>query len=86
MDSITVQIIGQACNQVLKCLAAILETKQTTINALPPTSHPTSAREFVYEGAKPTNSKTSDLGQLGGLEMSGVSELKAFHQRSPLQT
>ena len=56
-------------NQVLKCLAAMLETRRTTINALPPSSRPTSARGFVCEGAKPTKTKastTSDPGQLGG--------------------
>src|SRR4029434_11160572 len=38
-------------NQVLKCLAAMLETRRTTINALPPSSRPRSARGFVCEGA-----------------------------------
>ena len=56
-------------NQVLKCLAATLETRRTSINAIPPPSHPIPAKGFVREGAKPsktTTRKTSDLGLLGG--------------------
>lgn len=63
-------------NQVLKCLVGFLETGPTSINALPlPLLQPTSAIQFVREGAKKAT------GQLGGatrLEVIGGSQSEAL--------
>lgn len=63
---------------------ATLESRRTTISALPPSSHPTSAGEFVCGGAEPTKTKastTSDLrspGRSTRPEVSGGSESKVL--------
>ena len=55
-------------NQVLKCLAAALESRRTVVNALPPPSSVrASSGKFVREGEKPTKTRTpkSEAGHLG---------------------
>ncbi|KAF7702594.1 hypothetical protein HF521_001877, partial [Silurus meridionalis] len=54
-------------NQVLKCLAAVLENRRTNVNALPPPSSQWQPTPFVREGEGQANLTTirSDYGQLG---------------------
>ncbi|GAA6106616.1 uncharacterized protein LOC124392079 [Tachysurus ichikawai] len=54
-------------NQVLKCLAAVLESQRTSMNALPPLSSQWQPTPFVREGEGQANLTTirSDSGQLG---------------------
>ncbi|GAA6092991.1 uncharacterized protein LOC124392079 [Tachysurus ichikawai] len=54
-------------NQVLKCLAAVLESRRTSVNALPPPSSHWQPTPFVREGEGQANLTTirSDSGQLG---------------------
>ncbi|KAK0140713.1 hypothetical protein N1851_022295 [Merluccius polli] len=55
-------------NQVLKSLAAVLESQRTSVNALPPPSSRWQATSFVREGEGQANltSVGPDAGQLGG--------------------
>ncbi|KAK0141131.1 hypothetical protein N1851_021872 [Merluccius polli] len=55
-------------NQVLKSLAAVLESRQTSVNALPPPSSRWQATSFVREGEGQANltSVGPGAGQLGG--------------------
>ncbi|KAK0156143.1 hypothetical protein N1851_000566 [Merluccius polli] len=55
-------------NQVLKSLAAVLESRRTSVNALPPPSSRWQATSFVREGEGQANltSVGPDAGQLGG--------------------
>lgn len=52
-------------NQVLKCLAAVLEKQRTSVNALPPTSSSWQTTPFVREGQASLTTLRSDPGQLG---------------------
>ncbi|KAK0156516.1 Retrovirus-related Pol polyprotein from type-1 retrotransposable element R2 [Merluccius polli] len=54
-------------NQVLKCLADVLESRRTTVNALPSSSCRWQPTSFVREGERLTSLTTSrpDTGQLG---------------------
>lgn len=55
-------------NRVLKPLAASLETRQTSINALPPPLYLLAAvSEFEGEGEKKVKVKTPETGQLDGV-------------------
>ena len=54
-------------NQVLKCLAAVLESRRASANSLPPPSARWKPTPFVREGAAQASLTTarSDIGQLG---------------------
>ena len=54
-------------NQVLKCLAAVLESRRTSVNSLPPPSSRWKPTPFVREGKKQASRTTArpDFGQLG---------------------